>query len=89
MGGVKVVGLLFLDIGSVLDVRKWHLDGDGDIFDAGDIKVSSFEECLSDKFWHLSLSEYGEDLFGVVFLLLALLSERDGVLVYFLSKFSH
>ena len=43
MGGVKVVGLLFLDIGSALDVRKWQLDGDGDIFDAGDIKVSSFE----------------------------------------------
>jgi len=61
------------------------LDGDGYILDAADIEVSSFEQGLSNKLWHLSLSKNGEYLFGVVLLLLTLLSKGDGVLVYLLS----
>lgn len=55
--GVEVVCLLFLLVCLVLNVSKGELDGDGYVFDAGNVEIPSFEQCFCYKLGHLPLTE--------------------------------
>jgi hypothetical protein len=87
--GVELVGLVLLLISPVLDVSEGEVEGDGDIFDAGNIEVPSLEESFSDEFWDMAMAEDGQDLLGAIPGLLALGLGQNRVLVDLLPQFAH
>ena len=79
---------LLLGVDFVSDVAEGEGGGDGDVFDAVHVKVSSFFERVSDELWDVSFFEDGDDLLSVVLGLLVLLLV-DALLVDFFSEFAH